>query len=80
MITRKVAPALAAGCTVTLKASELTPLTAFALARLALEAGVPPGVFDVVAGGAPAIGSVQPGHPDVAKFTFTGSTLLSASS
>ncbi|MFX8581856.1 aldehyde dehydrogenase family protein, partial [Acinetobacter baumannii] len=58
MITRKVAPALAAGCTVTLKPAELTPLTAFALARLALEAGVPPGAFNVIAGDAPAIGGV----------------------
>ncbi|PKP91933.1 MAG: succinate-semialdehyde dehydrogenase (NADP(+)) [Alphaproteobacteria bacterium HGW-Alphaproteobacteria-14] len=73
MITRKVAPALAAGCTATLKPSELTPLTAFALA---LEAGVPPGVFNVIAGDAPAIGSVLTGHPDVAKFTFTGSTAV----
>jgi succinate-semialdehyde dehydrogenase/glutarate-semialdehyde dehydrogenase len=76
MITRKVAPALAAGCTVTLKPSELTPLTAFALTRLALEAGVPPGVFNVIAGDAPAIGAVLTGHPDVAKFTFTGSTAV----
>ncbi|QGN54022.1 NAD-dependent succinate-semialdehyde dehydrogenase [Novosphingobium sp. Gsoil 351] len=76
MITRKVAPALASGCTVTLKASELTPLTAFALARLALEAGIPPGVFNVIAGDAPEIGSVLTSHPDVAKFTFTGSTAV----
>lgn len=76
MITRKVAPALAAGCTITLKPSELTPLTAFALAQLALEAGVPAGVFNVIAGDAPAIGSVLTGHPDVAKFTFTGSTAV----
>lgn len=76
MITRKVAPALAAGCTVTVKPSELTPLTAFALARLALEAGIPPGVFNVIAGDAPAIGAVLTTHPDVAKFTFTGSTAV----
>ena len=76
MITRKVAPALAAGCTVTLKPSELTPLTAFALAKLALEAGIPPGVFNVVCGDAPAIGSVLTSHPDVTKFTFTGSTAV----
>ncbi|HUD93606.1 NAD-dependent succinate-semialdehyde dehydrogenase, partial [Sphingobium sp.] len=76
MITRKVAPALAAGCTVTLKPAELTPLTAFALARLALEAGVPAGTFNVIAGDAPAIGSVLTSHPGVAKFTFTGSTTV----
>ncbi|AYO76007.1 NAD-dependent succinate-semialdehyde dehydrogenase [Sphingobium yanoikuyae] len=76
MITRKVAPALAAGCTVTLKPSELTPLTAFALAKLALEAGIPPGVFNVVCGDAPAIGSVLTSHPYVTKFTFTGSTAV----
>lgn len=76
MITRKVAPALAAGCTVTLKPSELTPLTACALAKLALEAGIPPGVFNVVCGDAPAIGSVLTSHPDVTKFTFTGSTAV----
>lgn len=76
MITRKVAPALAAGCTVTLKPSELTPMTAFALAKLAREAGVPPGVFNVVCGDAPEIGSVLTSHPDVTKFTFTGSTAI----
>jgi len=76
MITRRVAPALAAGCTVTLKPSELTPLTAFALAKLALEAGIPPGVFNVVCGDAPAIGSVLTSQPDVTKFTFTGSTAM----
>lgn len=76
MITRKVAPALAAGCTVTLKPSELTPLTAFALAKLALDAGIPPGVFNVVCGDAPAIGAVLTSHPSVTKFTFTGSTAV----
>jgi succinate-semialdehyde dehydrogenase/glutarate-semialdehyde dehydrogenase len=74
MITRKVAPALAAGCTLTLKPSELTPLTALALGRLALEAGIPAGVFNVVPGPAGPIGEVLTMHPDVAKFTFTGST------
>jgi len=74
MITRKVAPALAVGCTVVLKPSELTPLTAFALAVLADEAGIPAGVFNIVAGDAPAIGEVLTGDPRVRKFTFTGST------
>jgi len=76
MITRKVAPALAAGCTVTLKPAELTPLSAFALANLALDAGISPGVFNVIAGNAPAIGSVLTSHPSVARFTFTGSTAV----
>lgn len=76
MITRKVGPALAAGCTVVLKPSELTPLSALALARLGEEAGVPPGVFNVVTGDAPPIGAVLTGDDRVAKFTFTGSTAI----
>ena len=76
MVTRKVAPALAAGCTVVLKPSELTPFTALALARLAAEAGVPDGVFNVVTGAPEPIGEVLTGSPDVAKFTFTGSTAV----
>jgi succinate-semialdehyde dehydrogenase/glutarate-semialdehyde dehydrogenase len=74
MITRKVAPALAAGCTVVLKPSELTPYSALALAHLAEAAGVPPGVFNIVTGEPVAIGEVLTGDPRVAKFTFTGST------
>ena len=74
MITRKVGPALAAGCTVVLKPSELTPLSALALAHLGAEAGVPAGVFNVVSGDAPAIGDVLTGDPRVRKFSFTGST------
>jgi len=76
MVTRKVAPALAAGCTIVLKPSELTPFTALALARLAAEAGVPDGVFNVVTGAPAPIGEVLTGSPDVAKFTFTGSTAV----
>ena len=76
MVTRKVAPALAAGCTVVLKPSELTPFTALALARLAAEAGLPAGVFNVVTGAPEPIGEVLTGSPDVAKFTFTGSTAV----
>ncbi|ALC12434.1 NAD-dependent succinate-semialdehyde dehydrogenase [Sphingopyxis sp. 113P3] len=76
MITRKVAPALAVGCTVVLKPSELTPLSALALAHLGAEAGVPPGVFNVVSGEAPAIGEVLTGDPRVRKFSFTGSTAV----
>jgi succinate-semialdehyde dehydrogenase / glutarate-semialdehyde dehydrogenase len=74
MITRKVGPALAAGCTVVLKPSELTPFSALALAWLAAEAGVPAGVFNVVTGEPTEIGKVLTGDPRVRKFTFTGST------
>ena len=74
MITRKAGPALAAGCTIVLKPSELTPLCALALARLAEKAGVPAGVFNVVTGDAAPIGDVLTGDKRVRKFTFTGST------
>jgi succinate-semialdehyde dehydrogenase / glutarate-semialdehyde dehydrogenase len=74
MITRKAGPALAAGCTMVLKPSEETPLSAFALAVLAEEAGIPAGVFNVVSGDAVAIGNVLTGSPDVRKLSFTGST------
>jgi len=74
MITRKVGPALAVGCTVVLKPSDLTPFSALALAVLAEEAGVPAGVFNVVTGAAAPIGEVLTSDPRVRKFTFTGST------
>jgi succinate-semialdehyde dehydrogenase/glutarate-semialdehyde dehydrogenase len=77
MITRKVSPALAAGCTVVAKPAEATPLSALALAALAEEAGFPPGVFNViVADGprAPEIGLELCGNPVVRKLSFTGST------
>jgi succinate-semialdehyde dehydrogenase/glutarate-semialdehyde dehydrogenase len=75
MITRKIAPALAAGCTVVVKPSEETPLSALALAELALRAGMPPGVLNVVTGmDAPAIGRELTSHPGVRKISFTGST------
>lgn len=75
MITRKVAPALAAGCTVVVKPSEETPLSALALAELAQRAGIPAGVFNVVTGmDAPAIGRVLTDSPMVRKMSFTGST------
>lgn len=76
MITRKVAPALAAGCTVTLKPAPETPLTALALARLAHEAGLPPGVLNVITGDAVAIGEVFTTHPAVRVLSFTGSTAV----
>lgn len=74
MITRKAAPALAAGCTMIVKPAEQTPLTAFALADLALRAGVPPGVLNVVTGKARIIGGELTANPIVRKITFTGST------
>jgi len=74
MITRKCAPALAAGCTVVLKPSELTPFSALALAELALEAGIPKGVFNIVTGDAESIGNTLCEDPRVRKISFTGST------
>ena len=74
MITRKVAPALAAGCAMVLRPASQTPLSALALAALAERAGIPAGVFSVVTGSATQIGSVLTRHPLVRKFSFTGST------
>ncbi len=75
MILRKAAAALAAGCCFIVKPSELTPLSALALAELSHKAGIPAGVFNVVTGSnAQAIGEVLTMHPLVAKFSFTGST------
>ena len=75
MITRKVAPALAAGCTIVLKPATETPLCALALAKLGEDAGIPPGVFSVVAGNrAREIGGEMTGNSIVRKLTFTGST------
>jgi aldehyde dehydrogenase (NAD+) len=70
----KFAPALAAGCTVILKPASETPLTALAMAELMLEAGVPPGAFNVVPGGGSTAGAALVRHPDVDKISFTGST------
>lgn len=74
MITRKVAPALAAGCTVVCKPATETPLTALAVAELADRAGFPPGVFNLVTGNSRAIGAVLTSHAKVRAITFTGST------
>ncbi|WNQ09072.1 NAD-dependent succinate-semialdehyde dehydrogenase [Paenibacillus aurantius] len=74
MITRKVGPALAAGCTCVVKPAEHTPLTALMLAELAEEAGIPAGVVNVVTGDAKTIGDTWLGDKRVAKITFTGST------
>ncbi len=76
MITRKVAPALAAGCPVVVKPAEATPLTALALAVLAEQAGLPPGVFNVVTGNPAAIGGELCANPVVRKLSFTGSTAV----
>lgn len=74
MIARKVAPALAAGCTMVAKPASQTPYSAFAMAELAERAGVPAGVFSVVTGSATAIGGEMTSSPIVRKITFTGST------
>ncbi|MFJ3487565.1 NAD-dependent succinate-semialdehyde dehydrogenase [Pseudomonas sp. NPDC090202] len=74
MVTRKVGPALAAGCTMILKPSEETPLSAFALAVLAEQAGIPAGVFNIVSGDAVAIGGALQASSVVRKLSFTGST------
>ncbi|MGE5471758.1 MAG: NAD-dependent succinate-semialdehyde dehydrogenase [Bacteroidota bacterium] len=76
MITRKVAPALAAGCPVVVKPAEATPLTALALAVLAEQAGFPVGVFNVVTGNPAAIGGELTANPVVRKLSFTGSTAV----
>src|SRR4051794_5092177 len=70
----KVAPALAAGNTIVLKPAELTPLTALRFADLAADAGIPPGVVNVVVGPGRSAGQRLVEHPDVAKVAFTGST------
>jgi acyl-CoA reductase-like NAD-dependent aldehyde dehydrogenase len=74
LATWKLAPALAAGCTVVLKPDPATPLTALRLAELAVEAGFPPGVVNVVPGDGPTAGAHLVSHPDVDKVAFTGST------
>lgn len=76
MITRKAGPALAAGCTVVIKPSELTPFSAFALAELAERAGIPKGVLNIVTGDAQPIGKEMTESPIVRKMSFTGSTAV----
>jgi len=73
-ITVKVAPALAAGCTMVLKPSEIAPFDAIIFAEILDEAGVPPGVFNLVNGDGPGVGTALSGHPDIAMVSFTGST------
>src|SRR6267154_6086337 len=72
----KIAPALACGCTVVLKPAELTPLTALKIGELALAAGFPPGVLNVVPGFGKTAGAALVDHPDVDKITFTGSPVV----
>ena len=73
-VVAKVAPALAAGCTVVLKPSEVAPFSAFVLAEIVDEAGLPPGVFNLVSGVGPVVGEAIASHPDVDMVSFTGST------
>jgi aldehyde dehydrogenase (NAD+) len=73
-IVCKVAPAIAAGCTIVLKPSELAPLSAYLFAQILHEAGVPPGVFNLVNGDGPTVGAAMSSHPDIAMVSFTGST------
>lgn len=73
-IAVKVAPALAAGCTMVLKPSEIAPFDAIVFAEILHEAGVPPGVFNLVNGDGPGVGTALSGHADIAMVSFTGST------
>ena len=73
-IAAKVAPALAAGCTVVLKPSEVTPLCAYIIAEILDDVGLPPGVFNMVSGVGPVVGEAIAAHPDVDMVSFTGST------
>jgi aldehyde dehydrogenase (NAD+) len=73
-VVAKVAPALAAGCTMVLKPSEIAPLSAYLFAEILHEAGTPPGIFNLVNGDGPTVGRAISSHPDVAMVSFTGST------
>ena len=73
-VVAKVAPALAAGCTVVLKPSEFAPLSSYLLAEILHESGVPAGVFNLVSGDGPTVGAAISSHPDVDMVSFTGST------
>ena len=74
LLTWKLAPALATGCTMVVKPSDHTPVTALELAKLVTEAGIPDGVFNVITGNGPAVGRALVSHPGVDKVAFTGST------
>ena len=73
-VCAKVAPAMTAGCTAVLKPSEITPLSAFVLAEVLAEVGVPPGVFNLVTGTGTVVGEALASHPEVDMISFTGST------
>jgi phenylacetaldehyde dehydrogenase len=75
----KLAPALAAGCTIVLKPAEQTPLSALRLAQLVMEAGFPPGVVNIITGSGPVAGAALAQHPHVDKLAFTGSTAVGKS-
>ena len=74
LLSWKLAPALATGCTMVTKPSDHTPVTALELAKLVTEAGIPDGVFNVITGNGPAVGRALVRHPGVDKVAFTGST------
>jgi aminomuconate-semialdehyde/2-hydroxymuconate-6-semialdehyde dehydrogenase len=78
LLTWKIAPALAAGNTVVAKPSEMTPTTAFLLGEVCIEAGLPPGVLNIVHGLGPAVGGSLSKHPDIVAISFTGSTKTGA--
>ncbi|RHW28392.1 aldehyde dehydrogenase [Nocardioides immobilis] len=78
LLVWKLAPAIAAGCTIVVKPSDQTPVTALELALLFEEAGFPPGVFNVVTGNGPRVGQALSAHPKVDKIAFTGSTATGA--
>ena len=78
LFTWKIAPALAAGCTIVGKPSEVTPVTADLLAKVAIDVGFPPGVLNIVHGTGPDTGSAIVGHPDVPAISFTGGTSTGA--
>ena len=73
-ITCKVAPALAAGCTMVLKPSEVAPMSGYLFAQIMDEAGVPPGVFNLINGDGPTVGEAMSSHPGIDMMSFTGST------
>lgn len=73
-VAAKVAPALAMGCTIVLKPSEIAPFSAYLFAQVLHDAGVPPGVFNLVNGNGPGVGAAMAAHPDIDMISFTGST------
>ena len=74
LFTWKIAPAIAAGCTVAAKPSEITPMSAYLLSNLCIEAGLPPGVLNIVHGLGPKVGAALVAHPDIKAISFTGGT------